>query len=217
LLIQLTRKGVEAGMHALAIETLPRPRPRKPVPPLRTRLAMTARADFAALVAAVAASRDRAAFTALFVHFAPRVKSYLLQLGTSAETAEELAQETLLAVWRRAPQFDPMRAAPSTWIFAIARNLRIDLARRERRPLPGEEREPIEQPDALVAAAEDGDRLRSAVGRLPAEQAEVLRLAFFADKPHAEIAALLRLPLGTVKSRIRLAMAKLHAILEPSP
>jgi RNA polymerase sigma-70 factor (ECF subfamily) len=146
------------------------------------------------------------------------VKSYLLRMGAPSETAEELAQETLLTVWRRAGAFDPGRAAASTWIFTIARNLRIDVARRERRPLPGEDiAEPgaaPTQPDAGVAALQDENRIAVAIATLPLEQSEVVRLAFFSDKPHSEIANDLALPLGTVKSRLRLAMAKLRTLLE---
>jgi RNA polymerase sigma-70 factor (ECF subfamily) len=175
-------------------------------------------ARLSALVVAIAERGDREAFTLLFNHFAPRVKSYLLRMGATAETAEELAQETLLTVWRRAGAFDPGRAAASTWIFTIARNLRIDVARRERRPLPGEDiAEPCAapvQPDAGVVALQDEDRIAAAIATLPLEQSEVVRLAFFSDKPHSEIANDLALPLGTVKSRLRLAMAKLRTLLE---
>ncbi|HEY5288626.1 MAG TPA: sigma-70 family RNA polymerase sigma factor [Caulobacteraceae bacterium] len=172
--------------------------------------------NMSALIRAIAERGDREAFAGLFNHFAPRVKSYLMRMGTAPEAAEELAQETLLSVWRRAGAFDPSRAAASTWVFAIARNLRIDLARRERRPLPGEQVAPEEtpRPDAGLEAFQDERRVAMAMAALPAEQARVVRLAFFSDKPHSEIADDLCLPLGTVKSRIRLAMAKLRILLE---
>ena len=174
-------------------------------------------AAFADLIAAIAARGDRAAFAGLFGHFAPRVKSYMLRMGATPQQAEELAQETLLTVWRKAAAFDPAKAAASTWIFTIARNLRIDALRRERRPDP--EPDPSETPDAdptpdaaLVATQSEG-RVRHALLSLPAEQAEVIRLSFFSDKPHSEIAAELGLPLGTVKSRMRLAMGRLRDLL----
>jgi RNA polymerase sigma-70 factor (ECF subfamily) len=171
-----------------------------------------------ALIVAIAEKGDREAFTALFNHFAPRVKSYLLRLGAASETAEELAQETLLTVWRRAGAYDPDRAAASTWIFTIARNLRIDVARRERRPLPGEDAQPAApQPDASLSSRQDVDRVAAAIAVLPADQAQVVRLAFFSDKPHSEVASDLCLPLGTVKSRLRLAISKLRAALEEAP
>lgn len=174
--------------------------------------------DPSAWIVAIAASRSRESFALLFSRFAPRVKSYLVRRGAPPELAEELAQETLLAVWRKAESFDPNRASASTWIFTIARNLRIDALRRERHPedfqheseLMPEEPTP---PDAVVVALQRLDRVRQAVGRLPVDQGEVVRLSFFEDKPHSEISADLGLPLGTVKSRLRLAMARLRAQL----
>ncbi len=178
-------------------------------------------AGASALIRAIADRGDREAFALLFNHFAPRVKGYLLRMGTDSEVAEDLAQETLLTVWRRAASFDPARAAASTWIFTIARNLRVDVARRERRPLPGEDwaeaRQGPMRPDAGLAAVQEELRVATAIATLPAEQLQVVRLAFFSDKPHSEIASDLSLPLGTVKSRLRLAMAKLRALLEDAP
>jgi len=178
---------------------------------------MSGTVEPAGLIVAVATRGDRSAFAALFAHFAPRVKSYMLRLGAAPEAAEELAQETLLTVWRKAALFDPARAGASTWIFAIARNLRIDAVRRERRPAieddPSDGRAEVE-PDALVAAAERGERLREAIAALPPDQAEVVRLSFFQDKPHSEVARDLGLPLGTVKSRLRLALARLRGQVE---
>jgi len=189
--------------------------------PRRSSAAMTtprtAPDGYADMIGAIAAHADRAAFARLFEHFAPRVKSYMLRLGAEPQLAEELAQETLLAVWRKAAAFDRAKAAPSTWIFTIARNLRIDAARRSRRGDPVEDpsdtpdAEPT--PDAVLAAAQSEGRIQQALGALPPEQAEVVRLSFFSDKPHSEIAEALKLPLGTVKSRLRLAMARLRDLL----
>jgi RNA polymerase sigma-70 factor (ECF subfamily) len=185
-----------------------------------TAMTMTGEAGvvgLSALIVAIAERGDRQAFSALFSHFAPRVKSYLLRLGASAESAEELAQETLLIVWRRAGGFDPSRAAASTWIFTIARNLRFDALRREKRPIvaddPSDAAGAPAAPDTILAALQDETRVGRAIADLPADQAQVVRLAFFADKPHSEIAAELNLPLGTVKSRLRLAMGRLRALL----
>lgn len=174
-------------------------------------------ADASALVVRVA-GKDRAAFALLFQRFAPRVKSYMLKLGATPAAAEELAQDTLLAVWRKAESFDPSRAGASAWIFTIARNLRIDAARRDRifRALDGEPPEEASDepgPDQAVDAAARVGRVREAMKDLPREQEEVLKLSFFEDKPHGEIARDLQLPLGTVKSRLRLAMARLKAAL----
>jgi RNA polymerase sigma-70 factor (ECF subfamily) len=174
--------------------------------------------DPAALIQAVAAQRDRAAFAELFRHFAPRVKAWMLRAGAADAAAEELAQETMLIVWRKAALFDPARAGAGTWIFTIARNLRIDTLRRETHPsalLPDPSDAPAD-PDPAdhgVLAAEREDRVRAALASLSPEQAQVVQLAFFQDKPHAEIERDLGIPLGTVKSRLRLAMVRLRGLL----
>ena len=174
-------------------------------------------AGFAAMIDAIASRGDKAAFATLFGHFAPRVKSYMIRLGAGSSEAEELAQETLLSVWRKAAAFDSTKAAPSTWIFTIARNLRIDAARRERRGEPADDPSdaptPTPAPDAMLAASQAQARVSAALAALPPEQAEVVRLSFFSDKPHSEIADSLALPLGTVKSRLRLAMSRLREAL----
>ena len=175
--------------------------------------------DFAALIRSVAQHADREAFATLFRHFAPRVKTMLMRGGAPAVSAEELAQETLLAVWRKAAQFDPEKAGASTWIFTIARNLRIDVLRRERHPdtlLPDPSDEPAQpsQADHVLAAGERDERVRAAMAMLSPEQAAVVRAAFFLDKAHGEIERHLGIPLGTVKSRLRLALSKLRAALE---
>jgi RNA polymerase sigma-70 factor, ECF subfamily len=172
----------------------------------------------AGLIHAIATRSDRDAFAALFTHFAPRVKAYLLRLGLDGAVAEDLSQEVLLTVWRKATQFDPVRATAAAWIFAIARNLRIDTARRTQRTLRPPD--PVDQPvlvpaaDAILAAEDRGARVRAALATLPVEQADVIRLAFFDDRPHSEIERALGIPLGTVKSRLRLAMSRLRGLLE---
>ena len=191
-----------------------------PQPPGAWALVMTSpEPDFAGLIRAVAERADREAFSTLFRYFAPRVKTMLLRAGAPAASAEELAQETMLAVWRKAAQFDSKKAGVPTWIFTIARNLRIDVLRRERHPdtlLPDltEEEDDAPRADQILAAGERDDRVRAAMASLSVEQAEVVRAAFFLDKPHAEIERHLNIPLGTVKSRLRLAMSKLRAALE---
>lgn len=183
--------------------------------------ARPAPADLAQSIVAVAQHRDRTAFGELFEYFGPRLKTYFIRAGLTAALAEELAQETMINVWRKAEQFDPARAGASTWIFVIARNLRIDHLRRlrsERAVLddPSAAFEPAEAPalaDSAVETDERERRVRAALAQLSAEQATVVRLSFFSDTPHGEIAAQLGIPLGTVKSRIRLAMARLRELL----
>jgi RNA polymerase sigma-70 factor (ECF subfamily) len=181
----------------------------------------TSGTEFARLVLAIASAQDRAAFVALYDHFAPRLKSYLLRLGAGSVLAEDLAQEALLSVWAKAAYFDPSKASVSTWMFTIARNLHIDARRRARGParvaaelvnLPDETAP--EAADMLLFAAQQQERLRAALVHLPADQAEVVRLSFFQDKPHAEIERELGIPLGTVKSRLRLAIARLRSLLD---
>ena len=172
---------------------------------------------------AVAEAADRPAFAALFRHFAPRIKGFLARGGLSDALADELAQETMVTLWRRAATFDPERAQVSTWLYAIARNLRIDHRRRSARaPIePPDDWDPEQQPadahltpEELIQAAQRERGVQHALAELPPEQAHVLRLSFFDDQPHARIAEHLGVPLGTVKSRIRLAVTQLRRILE---
>jgi RNA polymerase sigma-70 factor, ECF subfamily len=174
-------------------------------------------------IKAVADERDRGAFGRLFQFFAPRVASFVERGGLSGAEAEEIAQETMVAVWRKAALYDSAQAGVSTWVFTIARNLRIDQARKSWRAnasraatseFPIEFEASVE--DAALANERD-QRVRRAMAKLSPEQLTVLRLSFFSEKPHAEIARELAIPLGTVKSRARLAMAKIRAILEQEP
>ncbi len=174
--------------------------------------------DHATMIQAIAQRRDRTAFAALFAYFGPRVKAWMMRAGSNPTAAEELAQETMLAVWQKARLFDPARAGASTWIFTIARNLRIDALRRERHPSelmqdPLEEPEAPIQADRVLAMSQQETRIRAALRMLPPEQAEVIRKAFFEDKVHAEIEKELGIPLGTVKSRLRLGISRLRAAL----
>ena len=172
------------------------------------------------LIDAVALRRDREAFAQLFSHYAPRLKAWLIKSGAPPAAAEDFAQDAMLTVWRKADLFDARKARAATWIFTIARNRRLDMLRRDARPLPTPEIDlaetEVQQPDDILSASQDAERIRDALSRLKPDQVEVLRLAFFLDSPHSEIARRLDLPLGTVKSRIRNAMSKLRLILEPS-
>jgi RNA polymerase sigma-70 factor (ECF subfamily) len=176
------------------------------------------RTRFADLLVAVATRQDRDAYAELFSYYAPRVKSYVLRLGADSALAEEIAQDVMVTVWRKAELFDRAQASVSTWIFRIARNRRIDLFRRSKRPELDPEEEMIlpsgvEAPDARIEAMEIEVRVRAAMKDLPEEQMNLLKLAFYEGLSHSEIAARLGTPLGTVKSRIRLAFAKMKARL----
>ncbi len=172
---------------------------------------------FEDLIVAVGKGRNRDAFIRLFEYFAPRVKSFLMKSGMTPDQAEELAQETMLAVWQKAEGFDPRKATASTWIFTIARNKRIDALRKatlrqtlDLDDVPEPADDSAEKPDALAARQEERQMISAALKTLPPEQADLLHKSFFEDKTHGEIAAETNLPLGTIKSRIRLAMDKLR-------
>lgn len=178
------------------------------------------------LLVQISESRDRDAYQALFLHFAPRVKGFLMRKGADAALAEELMQDTMLAVWTKASLYQRGRGSASTWIFTIARNLRIDRLRRESvqhfddvdgleiaEEDAGTERTIVAQDDA-VNARQERELVARAMGELPSEQAEVIRLSFVDDLAQTEIAERLDLPLGTVKSRMRLAYNKLRQALE---
>jgi len=176
------------------------------------------REALADLVEAIAVRADKGAFAQLFRHFAPKIKGYLLKLGAGAQ-AEELTQEVLLTVWRKAASFDRRQASVSTWLFTIARNRRIDAVRKERRPeLDPEDPmlvpEPPRLPDEQLQARDREARVSEAIKTLPAEQSELLRQAFYLAKSHSEIASETGLPLGTVKSRLRLAFGRLRKVLD---
>lgn len=167
----------------------------------------------------VAEARDVEAFKKLFQSFAPRVKSYMMRQGADANTAEELAQETLMMVWRKAALYSGDKGSATTWIFTIARNLRIDRLRREVawQPLPeGADDEPSTDPlpDEELDTRERRDRVRAALAELPADQSEVVTLSYIEGLSHSEIAVRLGLPLGTVKSRMRLAYQKVRSAVE---
>lgn len=190
----------------------------QPKPPGET-LGDADRSHFADLLFLVATRQDRPAFAELFAYYAPRVKSYLLRLGADNAQAEEIAQDVMVTVWRKAALFDRAQASVSTWIFRIARNRRIDVFRRARKPDLDPE-EPmilpsgVDAPDSRIEALETETRVRAAMKGLPEEQLLLLRLAFYEGLSHREIADKLDVPLGTVKSRIRLAFGKMKSRLD---
>ena len=175
--------------------------------------------EMADLIASIAGNADRTAFARLFGYYAPRVKSYLRRLRVEEKLAEDISQDVMLTVWRKAAQFDRSKASAGTWIFTIARNRFIDCVRRESRPaldpaepmlLPEETR----PQDEMLAGSEIGVRVHAALHDLPPDQAEVVELSFLEGMPHSAIAERLGIPLGTVKSRLRLAFARLRPVLE---
>lgn len=168
-----------------------------------------------ALLVEVGQNKDKEAFADLFDYFAPRIKSFLMKGGAAPDIADELAQETMITVWQRAASYDPAKANASTWIFTIARNKRVDGLRKKIRPETEEGEAELIADDAPLASemlsqAEELHVMENALGDLPQEQADLLYKSFFEDKTHADIAAETGLPLGTVKSRIRLALDKLR-------
>jgi len=178
--------------------------------------------ELAALVDRVATSRDRSAFTRLFDLFAPRINGYLQRLGLEAAKAEELTQDVMVTLWQKAHLFDPTKSSLGTWLFRVARNRRIDALRRDRSHLLDPEDpmlwpEPPEAPDTGLDATRRDARIRKAMDVLPDEQVELVRYAFFLGLTHSQIAERTALPLGTVKSRIRLAFARLRKELEADP
>ena len=168
------------------------------------------------LMLMVGTNQDRSAFKHLFNHFAPRIKSFLMKAGADPTMAEECSQEAMATVWNKAKLFDPARASASTWIFTIARNKRIDAIRKIRRPEPDELTWPHGMEDAQEDALElkqQSEILADAIQNLPEKQRQLVEKAFFKELSHSEIALETGLPLGTIKSRIRLALERLrHAM-----
>jgi RNA polymerase sigma factor (sigma-70 family) len=161
--------------------------------------------------------QDQKAFAELFSYFAPRVKAFLMKSGASPSMAEECTQEVMVTLWHKAHLFDPSRASVATWIFTIARNKRIDALRKQRRPEPedlqwGPESEP-EASDILVLQQE-ANLITQAMSALPSQQRDLIKKAYFGDLSHSEIAVETGLPLGTIKSRLRLALVKLRKTMK---
>jgi RNA polymerase sigma-70 factor (ECF subfamily) len=171
------------------------------------------------LLQRIAERADPAAFRELYEVYGPRVKAYMMRKGADAGTAEDLAQETLITVWRKAALYAGEKGSMTTWVFAIARNLRIDRLRRE---VPWQElpegriteasADPL--PDEAVAEKERQQRVQAALAELPPDQREVVSLAYLEGLSHSEIAERLGVPLGTVKSRMRIAYQKIRQALE---
>ena len=168
---------------------------------------------WAELIKKVETLKDTSAFEELFNHFAPRVKAFLIKSGADLQMAEECSQEVMATVWRKAHLFDPSRASASTWIFTIARNKKIDAIRKQNRPepeqlYPDQDYEPDQE--SVVELQQETERLTLALGELPEKQRVLVEKAYLGELSHSEIAEITGLPLGTIKSRIRLALEKLR-------
>lgn len=175
-------------------------------------------AEDAALILRISQHRDKSAFAVLFQRYAGKIKAFMIRSGAAPELADEAAQEAMLALWRRAETFDPTRASAQAWIFVIARNKRVDLLRRGARPEPDPEDptfapDPEPPADAAFGAKRRDARVRETLAALSPEQRQVVLLSFYEGRAHSEIAEALDIPLGTVKSRLRLAFAKLRGAL----
>jgi RNA polymerase sigma factor (sigma-70 family) len=171
------------------------------------------------LLAAVGASRDGKAFTVLFDHFRPRLQAQMVRGGLAPVAAEDVTQDVMETIWRKAHLYDPGKSGAATWVFHIARNRRIDLRRRSRELCAAAEDfhalpDPADDSDDCLDAARRDEQVRTALGALPQEQMTLVRLAFFDGLSHSTIARRLELPIGTVKSRLRLAFARLRRLLQ---
>ncbi len=173
----------------------------------------------AAQLHSIAVARDRAAFAALFDSYAPRVKAYMMRKGQTAEQAEDLVQETMIAVWSKAGLYVPERGSVATWIFTIARNLRIDRLRREKTSLftdlDGYDAESDDEPaDEALGRFQEESHVAAALAQIPEEQRNLLVLNYMEGLAQSEIAEKLQIPIGTVKSRMRLAYIRMRKLLE---
>jgi RNA polymerase sigma factor (sigma-70 family) len=171
------------------------------------------KAQWVANMAAIAQDQDREAFAEIFWHFAPRVNGFLIKSGANPSFAEECMQDVMATLWRKAHMYDPSRASVATWIFTIVRNRKIDLLRRYARPEPEElPWGPEQAPNRadVIALQQDTTWLAEALATLPAKQRELIKHTYFGDFTHSEIAIETALPLGTIKSRIRLALERLR-------
>lgn len=181
---------------------------------------MPAADHWAQLMRAVAERRDQAAFTEIFDYFAPRLEAFLMRLGLDAGSAEEIAQDAMVTLWRKAELFDPAKSSLATWLYRVARNRRIDMSRRSRTDYVDPQSPAIlDIPEERGFEAEiDGqqrdDIVRNLIVDLPVEQRDLVMLAFYEGLSHSQIAERTSLPLGTVKSRLRLAFTRLRRALE---
>ena len=175
--------------------------------------------ELTSLISRIASFKDKTAFSELFKLVGPRIKGYLMKLGSSDVAAEDLLQEVMLTVWRKSETFDRSKAAVSTWLFTIARNKRIDMLRKEIRPQL-DPLDPMLSPnqeaaaDDIYGSNQEAIKISKAIEQLPTDQAVLIKMTYYEDKSHSIISDELKMPLGTVKSRIRLASTRLRKLLE---
>ncbi len=177
-----------------------------------------AKVDFDDLLNKVKRDRCEASFKELFEHFYPRVLSYFQKGGVSAQKSSELAQEAMISVWHKASFFDSSKGSCGGWIFTIARNLKFDYFRSHQRDIMSVAAEDLynlaDDPTFQIDPKNVSTELREKIDLLPSEQREVIYAMYFEGYSHGEYAELKKIPLGTVKSRIRLALAQLKKGLE---
>ena len=175
--------------------------------------------DLTLCIELIGKSQDKLAFNNIFRHFAPRLKSFLVKAGSTETQAEEVIQEVMIAVWTKSSTYDSSKSSVSTWIYTIARNKRIDKIRKEKRHYLSESDEGLEIPvdstqEKEIFSAQVSNSLKKYMSNLPEEQSKLLKLSYFYNKTHADISEELKIPLGTVKSRIRLALTKMRHLVE---
>ena len=175
--------------------------------------------DLTLCVELIGRNQDKLAFNSIFRYFAPRLKSFLVKAGSTDSQAEEVIQEVMIAVWTKSSTYDSSKSSVSTWIYTIARNKRIDKIRKEKRHYLSESDEGLEIPvdstqEKEIFSAQVSNSLKKYMSNLPEEQSRLLKLSYFYNKTHADISAELKIPLGTVKSRIRLALTKMRHLVE---
>ena len=175
--------------------------------------------DLTLSVELVGKNQDKLAFNNIFRYFAPRLKSFLVKAGSTDSQAEEVIQEVMIAVWTKSSTYDSNKSSVSTWIYTIARNKRIDKIRKEKRHYLSESDEGLEIPvdstqEKEIFSAQVSNSLKKYMSNLPEEQSKLLKLSYFYNKTHADISEELKIPLGTVKSRIRLALTKMRHLVE---
>ena len=172
---------------------------------------------WSAMLAEMAVTKDKSLYIQLYQHFAPKVKAYIIRLGVMEATAEELTQEAMLNMWRKSHLFQPDKSAASTWLFTLARNQSIDWMRKHKYPEYSLDNmqggiEEVSETD-IGEQSVQSERIAQAISQLPEKQAQVVYMSFYEGRSHSEIADRLMIPLGSVKSRIRLAAEKLKLTL----